>query len=157
MLESIQRLQVVISQSAHYLLTSSKTFYKPQETVFFDLDDNREHHYALPTQKTIVLEHADDTGKVVVYNSHGRHRSEVVTVKVSAANVRVFKINMIEGDEEEEAVPCQLSPVWDDAQGQIENNEFYLSFLAQVKGFALQSYFIKIMKAEEGVNTYVSG
>ena len=55
-------------------------------------------------------------------------------MKVSAANVRVFKVNAIDGDEEEEAVESQLSPVWDDAQGQVENSEFYLSFLAQAKG-----------------------
>jgi hypothetical protein len=90
MLESIQRLQVVISQSAHYLLTSSKTFYKPTETIFFDLDDAREHHFALPKQKTIILEHADDTGKIVVYNSHARRRSEVVTVKVSLNHRRTM-------------------------------------------------------------------
>ena len=53
MLESIEGLQVVMSQSAHYLLTSAKTNYKPQETVFFDLDDKRDHHYALPKQRTI--------------------------------------------------------------------------------------------------------
>ena len=27
--------------------------------------------------------------------------------KVSAANVRVYKVNLIDGDEEEEAVECQ--------------------------------------------------
>ena len=99
-----------------------------------------------------VLDHADEVGKVVVFNSHARSRSEVVTVKVSAANVRVYKVNLIDGDEEEESVECQLSPVWDDAQGQIENSEFYLSFLAQAKGLALQSYFVKIVRPEEGVN-----
>ena len=43
----------------------------------------------------------------MVFNSHARSRSEVVTVKVSAANVRVYKINLIDGDEEEESVECQ--------------------------------------------------
>ena len=43
--------------------------------------------------------------------------------------------------------------MWDDAQGQIENSEFYLSFLAQTKGLALQSYFVKTLRPEEGVNT----
>ena len=61
MLESIEGLQVVMSQSAHYLLTSAKTNYKPnngekkeeEETIFFDLDDKRDHHYAIPKQRTI--------------------------------------------------------------------------------------------------------
>ena len=43
----------------------------------------------------------------MVFNSHARSRSEVVTVKVSAANVRVYKVNLIDGDEEEESVECQ--------------------------------------------------
>merc|ERR1719471_174516 len=57
MLESIEGLQVVMSQSAHYLLTGTKTNYKAtqeKETVFFDLDDKRDHHYAIPKQRTIV-------------------------------------------------------------------------------------------------------
>ena len=54
-----------------------------------------------------MLDHADEVGKVVVFNSHARSRSEVVTVKVSAANVRVYKVNLIDGDEEEESVECQ--------------------------------------------------
>ena len=110
MLESIEGLQVVMSQSAHYLLTGTKTNYKAtqeKETVFFDLDDKRDHHYAIPKQRTIVLDHPDEVGKVVVFNSHARSRSEIVTVKVSAANVRVYKVNLIDGDEEEEAVECQ--------------------------------------------------
>ena len=53
MLESIEGLQVVMSQAAHYLLTGAKTNYKAQETIFFDLDDTREHNHALPKQKTI--------------------------------------------------------------------------------------------------------
>ena len=56
MLESIEGLQMVMSQSAHYLLTGAKTNYKAtqeKETVFFDLDDKRDHHYAIPKQRTI--------------------------------------------------------------------------------------------------------
>ena len=83
------------------------------------------------------------------------YRSEVVTVKVSSPNVKVFRVNNIEGDDEEEMIPCQLSPVFDDLEGQIANNEFQLSFLAQAKGFALQTYYIQLMRPEEGSNTCV--
>ena len=34
-----------------------------------------------------------------------------VTVKISIPNVRVYKIHNIEGDDEEELVQCQLTPV----------------------------------------------
>ena len=49
----------------------------------------------------------------------------------------------------EEFIQCPLSPVFDD-QGQILNNEFYLSFLAQLKGMALGTYYIQQLRPEEG-------
>ena len=39
-----------------------------------------------------------------------------------------------------------------DGQGQILNNEYYFSFLAQLKGMALETYFIQQLKPEEGDN-----
>ena len=43
------------------------------------------------------------------------------------------------------------SVVFDD-QGQILNNEFYLSFLSQLKGMALETYYIQQLRPEEGNN-----
>ena len=152
MLDAINRLQTVMSQTAHYLLTPSKAFYKPQpNTIFFDLDDDRENHNSLP--KMSVLQIEDTSSKVVVFNSHARRRGEVVTVKVSVPNIKVYRINNVEGDDEEEVLPSQLSPVFDDETGQILNNEYYLSFLAQVKGLALQTFYVKQLKPEDGTNT----
>lgn len=79
-----------------------------------------------------------------------------MTLRVTDHNVRVYRVNTVEGDDEEEAVACQVSPVFDDEQGQILNTEFELSFLAQVKGLALQTYYIKALRPEEGANTSVS-
>ena len=45
-------------------------------------------------------------------------RSEVVTVKISKPDVKVYRINNVEGEDEEEILPSQLSPVFDD-QGQL--------------------------------------
>ena len=78
-------------------------------------------------------------------------RSETVSIRISDPNVRVYKINNVDGDDEEELVQCQLTPVFDD-QGQILNNEYYFSFLAQLKGMALETYFIQQLKPEEGDN-----
>merc|ERR1712223_588618 len=152
MVESIRKLHYIMAQSSHYLLTSSKPFYKPDlEANYFDLDDFREHHDSLPQQKVIQIESADEPSRVILFNSHARRRTEVVTVKVSIPNLRVYKIHNIDGDDEEELVQCQLTPVFDD-QGQILNNEFYFSFLAQLKGMALETYFIQQLKPEEGNN-----
>ena len=99
----------------------------------------------------IQVEHPDEPSKVVLFNSQARRRSEVVTVKISIPNVKVYKVNNIEGDDEEEIVQSQLTPVFDE-QGEIVNNEYYLSFLGQVKGMALDTYFIQKLRPEEGEN-----
>jgi alpha-mannosidase II len=152
MVESIKKLHNVMAHSAHYLLTPSKAFYKPAlNTVWYDLDDYRENHDSLARQSVLQIESADEPSRVVFFNSHARRRSEVVTVKVSIPNIKVYKIHNIEGDDEEEIVQCQLTPVFDD-QGQILNNEFYFSFLAQIKGMALETYHIQQLRPEEGDN-----
>ena len=152
MVDSIHRLQKVMAKSAHYLMTSSKAFYKNDKDIIqYDLDDFRDKYDALPKQSTIQIESAEEPSRVVLFNSHARRRTEVVTVKISIPNVRVYKIHNVEGDDEEEMVQCQLSPVFDD-QGQISNNEYYLSFLGQVKGMALETYFIQQLRPEEGDN-----
>ena len=75
MLESIKRLQVIMSHSAHYLLTPSKAFYKPQlQEEWFDLDDFRDQHDSLPQQSTIQIGHPETPSKLVIFNSQARHR-----------------------------------------------------------------------------------
>lgn len=83
MLDAINRLHVVQSQAAHYLLTPSKAFYKVEQAqnVFFDLDEERENHFSLPKQTTVQIEHDEDVAKVVVFNSHARRRGELVTIQ----------------------------------------------------------------------------
>ena len=98
MLEAINRLQVVLSQAGHYLLFPSKAFYKAKmDTIYFSLDDDRKTHSSLPKQSVLQLDHMEDTAKVVVFNSHARRRGEVVTVKIATPNVRVYRVNNIEG------------------------------------------------------------
>ncbi len=75
MMTSIDGLQAVIRQATHYLLTPSKSFYKPKMSeVFFDLDDNRESAFSLPTKHLIQIDSPEDTYKIVLFNSHARKR-----------------------------------------------------------------------------------
>ena len=76
-----------------------------------------------------------------------------MSIKISDPNVRVYKINNVDGDDEEENVPSQLSPVFTGEKNQISNSEYQLSFLAQVKGLSLMTYFIASLRPEEGHNT----
>ena len=81
MVDSIHRLQNIMSQSAHYLLTSSKAFYKPKlENHWYDIDDFRKSWDSLPKQSVIQIESADEPSKVVLFNSHARRRTEVVSI-----------------------------------------------------------------------------
>jgi len=152
MLSAIRSCQQVISQSAHYLLTHSKAFYKADlDAHWYDLDDFRESHDSLPKQSVIQLELPDMAVKVVIFNSHAKYRSETVTIRVSDPDVRVYKINDVDGEDEEEDLPVQISPVFD-AEGQISNTDFELSFLAQVNGLALKTFYVSTNRPEEGPN-----
>ena len=122
------------------------------ENHWFDIDDFRKSWDSLPKQSHISIDSANEPTRVVLFNSHARRRTEVVTVKVSIPNIKVYKIQNVDGEDEEESVQCQLSPVFDD-QGQILNNEYYFSFLAQLKGMALETYFIQQLRPEEGDNS----
>lgn len=63
----------------------------------------------------------------------------------------MFRINIIDGDEEEETIDSQVSPVFDD-QGQILNTEYFLSFLAHTDTLSLTTYFIQNLRPEEGTS-----
>ena len=94
MVDSVTKLQAIMSQASHYLLTSSKAFYKPKLDVeWFDLDDFREKHDSLPKQSVLNIDSPDTPSKVVIFNSHARKRTELVTIKISLPNVRVYKVN----------------------------------------------------------------
>jgi len=152
LLKSIQAVQSVMSQSANFLLTSSKAFFKPAlETTYFDLDDSRTVAWSIPQQKVIQIEESGTPSRVVVYNSHGRRRQELVTFKVSLTNIKVFFMAVVDGDEEEEVLPSQISPVFN-SDGEIQNTEFQVTFLATVPALGLATFFVQALRPEEGDN-----
>ena len=64
MQDSIQKLQEVMSHSTHYLLTSSKSYYKPSlQKSSFDLDDFRQTYDSLPKQSNINIESPDEPSR----------------------------------------------------------------------------------------------
>ena len=66
MQDSIQKLQDVMSHSTHYLLTSSKSYYKPiLQKSSFDLDDFRETYDSLPKQSNINIESPDEPSRYI--------------------------------------------------------------------------------------------
>ena len=84
------------------------------------------------------------SSRLVVFNSHGRRRQELVTFKVSKPDVLVYVMAPIEDeDEEEEAVPTQISPVFSREGGELVNTEFQITFLATVPALGMQTYFVR--------------
>ena len=53
-------------------------------------DDYREHHNSLPKKTVISIDHPDEPTRVVVFNSHARRRSEVVTFHINMPNIKVI-------------------------------------------------------------------
>ena len=153
MLDSITALQEVIAQSAHFLLHKNKARFTPNmNTKYFDLDDSRDSPYMIPRQTVIELE---STTRLVIYNSHARRRQELVTFRVSKADVKVYVIAMEEDMEEEETLPSQISPVFK-GDDEISNNEFELTFLVTVPAMGLQTYYLRELKSEDGANDEMS-
>ena len=44
-------------------------------------------------QSVLNIDSPDTPSKVVIFNSHARKRTELVTIKISLPNVRVYKVN----------------------------------------------------------------
>jgi len=147
---SIKSMQEVIDQSANFLLTSSKPQYTPRiGDSYFDLDDARSESWSIPKKTVINVE--DRPSRVVFYNSQANARTEVVTLRVSNNNIKVYFTSKSEDEELEEEVACQISPVFN-SEGEISNQEYEFTFIATVPALGMETYFLKEVKAEEGPN-----
>ena len=67
----------------------------------------------------------------------------------------MFYKKTFEGEEEEESIPCQISPVFKSSID-ISNSEFELVFLVSVPALGLKTYFIRTLRPEEGENRAMS-
>ena len=72
----------------------------------------------------------------MAFNSHAKFRTETVSLRVSDANVRVYKINDIDGEDEEEDLPIQISPVFD-AEGQVWPPTQFFSIRSLIYGLVI--------------------
>ena len=88
----------------------------------------------------------------LVSYSHARRRQELVSLRVSRSDIKVFFMAAVdEGEEEEETEPSQLSPVFT-RDGEISNEEFELSFLVTIPALGLMTYYIRELKSDDGPN-----
>ena len=83
-------------------------------------------------------------------------RQELVTLRVSRSDIKVYFMAKVDEDEEEEETEAsQLSPVFT-KDGEISNEEFELTFLVTIPALGLMSYYIRELKSDDGSNDEMS-
>ncbi|XP_055352389.1 alpha-mannosidase 2-like [Paramacrobiotus metropolitanus] len=140
MIGALDNCGQLLSRSLSYLLATEKkddSEYVPgpklRVTEVFQ-------YFNQPSRKERLI--VDQSGMfVVVSNSLGWTRSEVVTVRVN--NPRVAVVMM----ENKKVVPAQLSPVWVGKTEKVEKEEFELTFIATVGALGAVTYMVVDEKA----------
>lgn len=76
----------------HVQICLQNTFNQDDDHIYFELDHVRKLAYTLPEQKTLEFNSVHQIQKVVIYNSLSKDRKEVVTLRVSTPDLKVYKI-----------------------------------------------------------------
>ncbi|CAH1251351.1 MAN2A1 [Branchiostoma lanceolatum] len=134
LLRSIMDMKRVMIDSAHFLMSEDKSQYDPETTTtFFDMDEKRINHDALPEKP--ILQLSQQTKEVVFYNSVAQARHEVVRLRVSSSTVEVQ-------DASGKVIPSQTNLVWTAAQDS-STTEYELVFIVNVPPLGLSKYLIR--------------
>ncbi|XP_076439232.1 alpha-mannosidase 2x-like [Babylonia areolata] len=144
MLEGLTGAKQVMAESAAFLAAKNKAAYKYNaNSPTLDLDEVRDSHDSLPHKPVIHL--SDQPTPLVIYNSLGHRRSQVVTVWVSHASVEVR-------DPQGNVVHSQTELHWDPkVQTQPDNRKYKVVFVADVEPLGLATYTLKA--ADRGQNS----
>lgn len=78
---------------------------------------------------------------IVVHNSLGKRRAEIVHLVVSTPDAAVYS-KSTPGQDATTPVTAQLSPVWSPNPGKPEASKFRLSFMADVAALGTSTYFV---------------
>lgn len=95
MLSAITSAQNVLQLCTHVLLNGVGAAIPQNQAVFYNVDDVRPTHDALPQHYTITIGPELNTKKVVLFNSLTFNRVEVVTFFVSTPYVEVCVLSSI--------------------------------------------------------------
>lgn len=132
--QSLNDLQRVIQDSAHFLLTSDKSHHTSPDPVLPPLKfgEGRLAQDALPTKEVLTL--SNTPRAVVLYNSLTTAREQVVSLHISDPAAMV-------SDSQGQEVPSQVN-VWWDHRDRISTAKYELIFVAKVAPLGLTTYFI---------------
>ncbi|XP_065570267.1 alpha-mannosidase 2-like [Artemia franciscana] len=133
--QSILNVKSVISQTSDFLLCNDQVQYSPNiQKVHFVVDDINKFLNNGPQRKIVSFDGPSELVRVIFFNSLPRSREEVVHILVSSSNVKVL-------DRNRKPVPFQINPQFFDG-AEISNSAFELSFLIEVRGLGLTTYFL---------------
>lgn len=146
MLQAIKDCQFVIQQCAYLLLSGPGIDIDWSDTLYYNVDDVRTDHEALPEQYTITIGPELSTKRVVIYNNLAFTRKEVVTFLVSTPFIEVT-------DFDGNRVKCQVSPVFEYGSS-MSNSKYTLTFMATIPPLALIEYVINaVLESETPLET----
>ncbi|XP_069682276.1 alpha-mannosidase 2 isoform X2 [Periplaneta americana] len=150
MLDAITGMQYVMQQSAHFLLYPRHMAYHPNtESVYFDLDDMRKHHYSIPEKTIVFVGDGLESQRIVLYNSLSWRRKELVTLRVSTPNVKVT-------DAEDNAIPSQTSPVFQQVSDTLSDSQYDITFMADVPAMGLTTYLLHAVLPAQNLDNTMS-
>jgi hypothetical protein len=108
----------------------------------YDVDQDT---YEKEAQKLPILVSENEPTRLVIFNSLGQHRQEIIRVKIRNLDVQVL-------DAKGGVVLSQLSPVWNDST--ISNYHYMLEWVAQLKPMAMATFTLKRVKEKSNISRW---
>lgn len=142
MFMSLKKLQHIITVSSLHLLSGNEI-----HSAFLQMDEIKLHHSAIPEKLVIQFTATKKSHKLIIYNSLGYLRKELVFVYISTPFVEVL-------DLKGKIVPSQVSPVF---KGKMfVEEQFELCFLAEIHGLSLQLYTVHLIKGHRNAKASIT-
>jgi alpha-mannosidase II len=137
MLTALTACQHVIQHSAHILLSGKDAETPDRNALFYNVDDVRHSHDALPERHQITIGPELRTKRIAIFNSLTFDRVEVVTLHVSTPYVEVL-------DMKRRRIKCQVSPIFEYGSS-MSQTRYQLSFVVHIPALGLVSYTINAL------------
>ncbi|KAL5019936.1 hypothetical protein ScPMuIL_002828 [Solemya velum] len=148
LLNGLMNMKRLIVEAASYLMSGDKEKYEyEKENPMFSLDESRPSHDSLPIKTVITVK--DEPSPVLLYNSLGQKREQVVRIYVDQPNIEIC-------NPEGSVIVSQTDPFWTTKED-FSENIFKVSFLAIVPALGISRYTVKKVGAtENSLNQHVS-
>ncbi|KAJ8977950.1 hypothetical protein NQ317_008141 [Molorchus minor] len=142
MLSAINSCQRIIQICTHILLNGLEAEVPDKDVNYYNIDDVRHSHNALPEHYQITIGVPElRTKSVVIYNPLTFTRHEVVTFYVSTPFIELT-------DFKGKRIHCQISPIFEYGST-MSMTKFLLSFVANIPALGLVSYTVNAVLENE--------